>query len=50
MLLAFLVYANDEKVRVIRSAKGLKEVNSKKITGEKDRAKMVLVRPIAKSL
>jgi len=44
MLLAFSVYAEDEKAMVIESAEELKNVTAKKIIWKKDGAKMVLVR------
>ena len=41
VLFAFSVYAEDEKLLVVESAKELKEVTAKKIIWKKDRAKMV---------
>ena len=43
VLLAFAVYAEDEKLLVVGSAKELKGVTAKKIIWKKDGAKMVLV-------
>ena len=45
VLLAFSVYAEDEKAVVVGSAKELKGVKAKKIIWKKDGAKMALVRP-----
>ena len=44
VLLAFSVYAEDEKLLVVGSAKGLKGVTAKKIIWKKDEAEMVLIR------
>ena len=43
ILLAFLVYAEDEKAVVIGSAKELKGITAKKITWEKDGSQMALI-------
>ena len=43
MLLAFSVYADDEKAVVVGSAEELKGITTKKITWEKDGAKMVRI-------
>ena len=43
VLLAFSVYAEDEKVVVVGSAKELKGIAAKKVIWKKDEAKMVRV-------
>ena len=43
VLFAFSVYAEDEKLLVVESAKELKEVTAKKIIWKKDGAKMVRI-------
>ena len=43
VLLAFSVYAEDEKLLVVESAKELKEITAKKIIWKKDGAKMVRI-------
>ena len=44
VLLAFSVYAEDEKLLVVGSAKELKSIKAKKIIWKKDEAEMVLIR------
>ena len=44
VLLAFSVYAEDEKAVVVGSAKELKGITAKKIIWKKDEAEMVLIR------
>ena len=43
VLLAFLVYAEDEKIVVVGSAKELKGITAKKIVWKKDGKEMVLI-------
>ena len=43
VLLAFSVYADDEKTVVVESAKELKGITAKKIIWKKDGAKMVRI-------
>jgi len=45
VLVACSVYAEDEKLLVVESAKELKGITAKKIVWKKDGAQMALVRP-----